>query len=101
MAAQVGAIAQLLDATLDPTLHRKGNTYLPISSIPYLLPKLHHANTVNKPPAENALKQEQTKSQYSLTLLNIVASEPLPVKTRLAAALAFKNFIRSNWVVSI
>jgi len=31
-------------------------------------------------------------------LLNIVASEPLPLKTRLAAALAFKNFIRTHWV---
>ena len=49
--------------------------------------------------AEAALKQEQTKPQYSLHLLNIVASEPLPQKTRLAAALQFKNFIRSNYVV--
>lgn len=31
-------------------------------------------------------------------MLNIVASEPLPLKTRLAASLAFKNFIRLNWV---
>nr|XP_036579148.1 chromosome segregation protein [Colletotrichum truncatum]KAF6786634.1 chromosome segregation protein [Colletotrichum truncatum] len=71
MASQMGTIAQLLDATLDPSTHKK---------------------------AENALKAEQTKPQYSLHLLNIVASEPLPLKTRLAAALAFKNFIRSNYV---
>ncbi|GJC93389.1 cse1 [Colletotrichum higginsianum] len=71
MASQVGSIAQLLDATLDPSTHKK---------------------------AEQALKIEQGKPQYSLSLLNIVASEPLPLKTRLAAALAFKNFIRSNWV---
>ena len=49
--------------------------------------------------AENALKQEATKPQYSLTLLNIVSSDSLPVNTRLAASLAFKNFIRSNYVV--
>lgn len=49
--------------------------------------------------AETALKAEQTKPQYSLALLNIVASETLPAKTRLAAALAFKNFIRNNYVV--
>jgi exportin-2 (importin alpha re-exporter) len=48
--------------------------------------------------AENALKKEEEKAGYSLTLLNIVASEPLPLKTRLAAALAFKNFIRHHWV---
>jgi hypothetical protein len=49
--------------------------------------------------AEKALKLEQAKPQYSISLLNIVASEPLPIKTRLAAALAFKNFIRTNYVV--
>ncbi|KAF4998055.1 hypothetical protein FGRMN_3418 [Fusarium graminum] len=71
MAADIGQIAQLLDATLDPTEHRR---------------------------AETALKQEATKPQYSLSLLNIVSSDTLPPKTRLAAALAFKNFIRTNYV---
>ncbi|KAJ9143752.1 Chromosome segregation protein [Pleurostoma richardsiae] len=71
MAADIGHIASLLDATLDPQQHRK---------------------------AEVALKQEERKAQYSLQLLNIVASKPLPVKTRLAAALAFKNFIRLHYV---
>ncbi|CRK34480.1 hypothetical protein BN1708_019493, partial [Verticillium longisporum] len=50
------------------------------------------------PTAESALKQEQVKPQYSIQLLNIVASEALPPKTRLAASLAFKNFIRNNYV---
>lgn len=71
MAADIGHIAQLLDATLDPQQHKK---------------------------AENALKQEEKKPQYSLQLLNIVAAKPLAAKTRLAAALAFKNFIRLNYV---
>ncbi|KAM0260697.1 hypothetical protein ACHAQJ_002613 [Trichoderma viride] len=71
MAADVGHIAQLLQATLDPAQHRT---------------------------AENALKQEATKPQYSLTLLTIVSSDSLPVNTRLGAALAFKNFIRINYV---
>ncbi|KAI8659456.1 hypothetical protein LRP88_06023 [Fusarium phalaenopsidis] len=71
MAADIGHIAQLLDATLDPSQHRK---------------------------AETALKQEATKPQYSLSLLNIVNSDSIPSKTRLAAALAFKNFIRTNYV---
>ncbi|KAG8412925.1 importin-alpha export receptor [Metarhizium acridum] len=71
MAADIGQISQLLNATLDPSQHRK---------------------------AENALKQEAAKPQYSLTLLNIVNSDSLPSNTRLAASLAFKNFIRSNYV---
>ncbi|KAL1884176.1 hypothetical protein VTK73DRAFT_5312 [Phialemonium thermophilum] len=71
MAVEIGHIAQLLDATLDQHQHRK---------------------------AENALRQEEKKPGYSLALLNIVASDPLPAKTRLAAALAFKNFIRLNYV---
>ncbi|KAB5575721.1 CAS/CSE protein [Coniochaeta sp. 2T2.1] len=71
MAAEVSHIAQLLDATLDPQQHRK---------------------------AEKALKQEEQKTGYALTLLQIVAADSLPLKTRLAASLAFKNFIRHNYV---
>jgi exportin-2 (importin alpha re-exporter) len=70
-ASQVGQIAQLLDATLDRSQHRK---------------------------AEAALKQEAQKQNYSLNLLSIVQSTSLPPKTRLAAALAFKNFIRTSYV---
>lgn len=50
-------------------------------------------------PAESALKQEASKPQYSLALLTIVSNESVPPNTRLAAALAFKNFIRTNYVV--
>jgi hypothetical protein len=51
------------------------------------------------PTAEAALKAEETKPGFSLLLLNIVASEALPLNTRLAGALCFKNFIKFNWVV--
>jgi len=50
-------------------------------------------------PAENALKEEAKKPKYSLSLLTIVSTEAQPLKTRLAAALAFKNFIRNNYTV--
>jgi hypothetical protein len=49
--------------------------------------------------AENALKEEAKKPKYSLSLLSIVSTAAQPLKTRLAAALAFKNFIRHNYVV--
>ncbi|KAJ8131931.1 hypothetical protein O1611_g1696 [Lasiodiplodia mahajangana] len=71
MASDMGQIAQLLDATLDPTKHKK---------------------------AENLLKLEEKKPQFSLQLLKIVATESFEPKTRLAGALCFKNFIRHNYV---
>jgi exportin-2 (importin alpha re-exporter) len=49
--------------------------------------------------AENSLKEEAKKPNYSLSLLTIVSTAAQPLKTRLAAALAFKNFIRHNYVV--
>ncbi|EMR63540.1 putative chromosome segregation protein [Eutypa lata UCREL1] len=71
MASDLGQIAQLLEATLDPTKHRK---------------------------AEAALKAEEKNPQYSLQLLKIVATDSLQPNIRLASALCFKNFIRHNYV---
>ncbi|KAN0103021.1 Cse1 domain containing protein [Hyaloscypha variabilis] len=71
MAAEMENLAQLLHATLDHRQHKQ---------------------------AEIALKDEETKPGFSLLLLNIVASESLPLNTRLSGALCFKNFIRFNWV---
>ncbi|CAJ2507313.1 Uu.00g084990.m01.CDS01 [Anthostomella pinea] len=70
MASDVGQIAQLLAATLDHTKHKE---------------------------AEEALKLEEKKPQFSLQLLKIVAADFEP-KIRLSAALCFKNFIRHNYV---
>lgn len=47
--------------------------------------------------AEAALRQEETKPGYSISLLHITASTSFPYNTRLASALCFKNFIRRNW----
>ncbi|KAK3365874.1 CAS/CSE protein [Lasiosphaeria ovina] len=71
MASEIDHIAQLLNATLDAHHHRR---------------------------AENALKEEAKKPKYALVLLRVVSTEDQPAKTRLAAALAFKNFIRHNYV---
>lgn len=71
MASDLGQIAQLLDATLDPIKHKK---------------------------AEAALKLEEKKPQFSLQLLKIVATDTLEPKIRLSGALCFKNFIRHNYV---
>ncbi|KAI1765599.1 putative mportin-alpha export receptor [Hypoxylon sp. FL1150] len=71
MASDLNQIARLLDATLDPVKHKK---------------------------AEDELKREEKKPQFSLQLLKIVATENLQPKTRLSGALCFKNFIRLNYV---
>lgn len=52
---------------------------------------------LTSPPAEEALKQEEVKPNFSLSLLHIVASNSAPPTTRLSSALAFKNFIKRNW----
>ncbi|KIV98654.1 uncharacterized protein PV09_09568 [Verruconis gallopava] len=47
--------------------------------------------------AESALRDEEQKPNFSLSLLHIVAVDSYPPAVRLASALAFKNFIRRNW----
>ncbi|BCS13985.1 Cse1-domain-containing protein [Aspergillus piperis CBS 112811] len=70
MADGLGAVAQLLEASLDPRQNKQ---------------------------AELALRQEEKKPNYSLQLLQITASASYPYNTRLASALCFKNFIKRNW----
>ncbi|KAF2154591.1 Cse1-domain-containing protein [Myriangium duriaei CBS 260.36] len=70
MAADIGKIASLLEASLDPRQNKQ---------------------------AEQAIKQEEDQKGFSLALLQIVASETYPSTTRLASALFFKNFIRRSW----
>ncbi|KAF2097453.1 putative chromosome segregation protein Cse1 [Rhizodiscina lignyota] len=69
-AADLQAIAQLLQASLDPAQNKQ---------------------------AEKALQESEKQPQFSVALLHIVASDSFPPNTRLASALFFKNFIRRNW----
>ncbi|GAM39819.1 Cse1 homolog [Talaromyces pinophilus] len=71
MANNLGAVAQLLEASLDPRQNKQ---------------------------AELALRQEEKKPGFSLFLLQITASADFPYNTRLASALCFKNLIRRSWV---
>ena len=48
--------------------------------------------------AEQNLKSLENQESFPLTLLHIVASTNLPISTRLAGALFFKNFIKRKWV---
>lgn len=51
-------------------------------------------------PAELAILQEEKKPNFSLSLLQIVASDEFSGTARLASALYFKNYVKRNWTVS-
>ena len=87
MAVDIQAVAGQLQASLDPTQNRQGES----------LVLTNGDSKLTKHPAEASLKQEEDKPGFSLSLLQIVASESFPQQTRLASALFFKNFIRRNW----
>ncbi|KAK2751797.1 importin-alpha export receptor [Onygenales sp. PD_40] len=70
MADNMAALAQLLEASLDPRQHKQ---------------------------AEATLRQEESKPGFSILLLQTTASASTPYNTRLASALCFKNFIKRNW----
>ncbi|SCV04705.1 LAME_0H20582g1_1 [Lachancea meyersii CBS 8951] len=48
--------------------------------------------------AEASLKAQESQEGFPLTLMHVIASANLPVSTRLAGALFFKNFIKRKWV---
>lgn len=50
--------------------------------------------------AELAIQREGHKPNFSLALLQIVASQSISSTIRLAGALYFKNHIKRNWIVS-
>ncbi|KAL2828225.1 CAS/CSE protein [Aspergillus cavernicola] len=70
MADGLGAVAQLLEASLDPRQNKQ---------------------------AESALRQQESNPNFAIQLLQITATETYPYNTRLASALFFKNFIKRNF----
>jgi hypothetical protein len=71
----------------------------PTHSLAPAHPHTRNGADISPPLAESLLKQEESKPQYSLQLLKIVAGSNFAITTRLAAALAFKNYVRLNYVV--
>ena len=65
-------IAQCLQASLNPTQNKQ---------------------------AELALRQEERKPGFAVSLLQIVASESYSNTIRLSSALCAKNFLKRNWTV--
>ncbi|KAJ2902204.1 putative chromosome segregation protein [Zalerion maritima] len=84
-------LIQLLEATLD---HRKARqAQCPTTSLKLIASKPKNIRKT----AERELKVAQATSQFSIALLKVVATDSLPIHTRLAGSLCFKNFIRSNY----
>lgn len=48
--------------------------------------------------AERNLSALEAQQGFGLNLLHIVASDSLPLSTRLAAALFFKNYVKRRWI---
>ncbi|KAF2015307.1 Cse1-domain-containing protein [Aaosphaeria arxii CBS 175.79] len=71
MSVDISALSQLLQASLNPQQSKQ---------------------------AEAAIVQEQSKPNFSLALLQLVADGNQPTTIRLASALYFKNFIKRYWV---
>ena len=91
MAVDLQQLSQVLEASLDPSKNKQGTFTLVTGSQEILLSLM---------PAELAILQEEKKPNFSLCLLQIVASDTYNDTTRLASALYFKNYIKKNWTVS-
>lgn len=89
MATDLQGLAQILEASLDPSKNKQGQT----SSSNFRFKQLTQV-------AELAILQEEKKPGFSVSLLQVVATEACGVTARLASALYFKNFIKRNWTVS-
>lgn len=67
-----------------------------LESIAFLLEQ--SLNPATSKQAEQSLRSQESNQGFSLSLLHVVASANLPISSRLAAALFFKNFIKRKWV---
>ena len=93
MAVELQQLSQVLEASLDPSKNKQGIfTSYDLSQ--------SSSTTLICRPAELAILQEEKKPDFSLSLLQIVASDIFSSTARLASALYFKNYIKRNWTVS-
>lgn len=87
----VQQLVSLLNSSLDPKEHKQGQFGQLLST------KASNALTAYLHLAEASLREAENSQGFILTLLQIVAAEEVPLTTRLAAALCFKNFVRRSW----
>lgn len=90
MAKDLHELAQALEASLDPATTRGGQSPTGRALSCSLLTIL---------TAEDAILKAEAKPAFSVSLLQIVATEAYGPTARLASALYFKNYIKRNWTV--
>ncbi|AMD22666.1 HHL104Wp [Eremothecium sinecaudum] len=76
--------------------HLQPSVMSDLETISYYLAQSVVASTAKS--SEQSLKAIEGQEGFALSLLHIVASKNIPISTRLAGALFFKNFIRRKWV---
>lgn len=91
MAVDLQRLAQVLEASLDPSKNKQG--------LFYTFPSLTITG-IDSIAAELAILQEEKKPNFSLSLLQVVASDKYGGTARLASALYFKNHIKRHWTVN-
>lgn len=90
MASDLQGLAQTLEASLDPAQNKQGQSVVhEPSSFRHLI--VH--------TAEAAIGEAEKRPGFSVSLLQIVATETYGATARLASALYFKNYIKRNWTV--
>lgn len=92
MATDLQGLAQILEASLDPAQNKKGQSVLQE-------PNCFRQLIIHT--AEAAIGEAEKKSGFSVSLLQIVATEGYGATARLASALYFKNYIKRNWTVGV
>lgn len=90
MAKDLHELAQALEASLDPATTREGQSPKDRALSCSLLTIL---------TAEDAILKAEARPAFSVSLLQIVATEAYGPTARLAGALYFKNYIKRNWTV--
>lgn len=90
MSIDLHELAQALEASLDPATTREGQS--PND-------KALSCSLLNLITAEDAILKAGAKPAFSVSLLQIVATEAYGPTARLASALYFKNYIKRNWTV--
>lgn len=92
MATDLQGLAQILEASLDPAQNKQGQSV--VHNPNYFRPLIVLT-------AEAAIGQAEKKPGFSVSLLQIVATEGYGATARLASALYFKNYIKRNWTVGV
>ena len=90
MAVDLQQLCRVLEASLDPSKNKQGMLSSPFGE---------QKSSAERCPAEVAILQETKKPNFSLSLLQIAATDAYGGTARLASALYFKNFIKKNWTV--